>query len=339
MPRFANLRSNMTHDETRPNGEGQSPWLPKKSSLLILAFLYEYRFLTSELLAMLYEHTVGRGRYHVQHELTKLYRHGFIDRAFRRTEVGSSQYVYFLRPDGARLLLPAKEWDEEKARIYKIGRERRDYEHALVVSLVHALWKMGSPSQNMLFLTEAIWQDKEITKEGIQNEFVARLGKKDVKVHPDLTVLIGHRQKGYYRPYFFEVERTHKNYTRLRWKMAAYAALFSRSGNNGVQGVFARQLGYPGFKPAPGMAVFVGADEAHMKILRAQANEAIRRDTEIWFTSLERLVELKELEKMDGTVRQHRGRPLIVETPILPAEFFSRQLLVNMDGKPGCLVI
>jgi len=158
-------------------------------------------------------------------------------------------------------------------------------------------------------------------------------------VHPDLTVLIAHCGKGYYRPYFFEVERTHKNYERLRLKMRAYEHLFSRNGNRGVGEIFSRELARPGFKPAPGMAVFVAADLNHSGILKAQAAQAVKKDTEIWFTSLEKLVELKELKRKDGSVRQHRGKPLMVETPIAPKDFFSQRLLFSLRGRLGSLVV
>lgn len=43
---------------------------------------------------------------------------------------------------------------------------------------------------------------------------------------------------GFNHPYFFEVERTHKNYDRLRRRFAAYGYLLGRAGESALDSVF-----------------------------------------------------------------------------------------------------
>ena len=53
----------------------------------MLEYLYRYRYLTSELLGLLYETEQGRGRYQVRHQLTKLWKYGYVERFFRPADV------------------------------------------------------------------------------------------------------------------------------------------------------------------------------------------------------------------------------------------------------------
>jgi hypothetical protein len=92
--------------------------------------------------------------------------------------------------------------------------------------------------------------------------------------------------------------------------------------------------------PERGMAVFVGADSQHAEQLRRVALTAVPKTTELWFTSLERLLELKTARRRDGRTRTGRGgATLEVETPIPPDDFFARELLLSLDGKRGRLVV
>lgn len=340
MPRLINL-DKLPSRSRRPNRDELPPWHPGKCALRILEYLYRFRYLTSELLAMVYEHDHGRGRYQVQKHLTHLWRYGLVERFYRPADWGSSQYVYTVSVDGAHLLIKDDEWDEERRRVYNLAKPMQDYEHALAESLIHVLWTLGSPTQENVFLTAGIWRDKEGTKERKKNEFIAQVDGQRVPIQPDLTVLIAHQERGYYRPYFFEIERTHKNYERLRRRFRAYAYLLNTgAGRREVASVFAREGLLPPPGPDPGLVVFVAADQGHAHALRMNALSTVKKDTEIWFTSLDRLLETRAKLRRDGApCRGRGGKTLEIETGIPPQALFTRQLLVNMDGKPGRFVV
>lgn len=336
MPRLITLHK-MPSRSKRPRPSELEPWEPGKSARRILEYLYRYRYLTSELLAVVYQAEQGRGRYQVQHQLTKLWRYGLVERFYRPAEWGSSQYVYSLSVDGAHLVVPEGDWSEERTRIYNLASPKADYEHPLAISLIQLLWDLGAPSQSKLFNTLSVWQDREGSKAEPVNTFEAQVDGEKVSVQPDLTLMIGHLKRNYYRPYFFEVERTHKNYERLRRRFRAYGYLLGPAGERVVREAYKRELG---LVPARGMAIFVGATKEHAEALRQTARAIIPPKTELWFTSLDHLLKLEARKRRDGQpCRGRDGEVLQVETPIAPEEFFSRDLLVNLNGKRGRLVV
>lgn len=336
MPRLINL-DKMPSRKRRPEPAELPPWQPGRSGLRVLQYLYRYRYLTSDLLGLVYATEHQRGRYQVRQQLTKLWRHGLAERFYRPADWGSNQYAYTLSVEGARLIVDPKLWPEERHRIYNLAREKRDYEHALAVSLVHVLWDMGALSQTGLFTTVSSWHDKQGTKEGTTNEFEARVDGRRVRVLPDWTVLIAHQRRNYYRPYFFEVERSHKNYERLRQRFRAYSHLLDVSGHRTVAGVFQREVG---LVPERGMVVFVGADRAHAERLRDFALTVVPRDTEFWFTSVDQLLEKHARRRPGGAAGVSADEETFEEEcPIPPASFFTEPLLVNLDGKAGRMVI
>lgn len=338
MPRLVNLGV-MRSRKNRPAKEQLPPWQPGKSSRQILEYLHHYRYLTSELLGLIYEAEQGRGRYQVQHELTRLWQYGLAERFYRPTEsgLGSSQYVYVASVEGARLVVERDEWSEERRKVYNRNQPKADYEHPLAVAVLQLLWELGDDSHTDLFQTISCWQDKEGTKKETRNHFEARVAGQKIAVQPDMTVLLAHQQRDYYRPYFFELERTHKNYERQRRRFQSYGYLLSKAGEAVVSKVFYDQLG---IIPERGLAVFV-ADNAHQAdLLRRLAVTVVPKGTELWFSSLEELLEPQTRLRRDGSARlDRRGQHMQVEMPIPPAEFFDRELLVNLEGKRGRLVV
>ena len=319
----------------RPRPEDLPPWQPSKTTTRILRYLYRYRYLTTELLAFLYRHDHDQGSYQVRTEMTKLWRYGFVERFHRPTDIGSRQLVYALSVKGAREVIEAEDWPTERRKIYNRAEPKSDYEHVLAVSVLHFLWEFGSRHTN-IFKTVTIWQDKDGTKDKTTNQFEAKVAGKNVNIQPDLTVLLAHQKPAYYRPYFFEVERTHKNAERLTRRFRAYDYLLSAVGHKAVRDVFSRE-GQP--PPERGMVIFIGADVGHAERLRDLALTLVKPDTEFWFTSLDKLFINKPRRRRDGSVRKNpTGETIRLEEPIDPAEFFNRDLLVNLDGKAGCLV-
>lgn len=336
MPKLITL-SKMPSRRERPPREDLPPWQPGRSGRRILEYLLHYRYLTSELMGLLHEEEHGRGRYQVRQQLTKLWRYGLVERFFRPADWGSNQYVYTVSVEGARLVVEPKHWPDERRKIYNLAAGKADYEHALAVSLIQVLWDLGARSQGGLFDTIASWQDKEGDKSGTTNEFLAKVDGKILRILPDLTVLIAHRRRNYFRPYFFEIERTHKNYDRLRRRFLAYQYLLSSSGDLAVASVFKREMG---LTPERGMVIFVGADRAHAERLRNLSRTVVTAGLEFWFTSVEQLLEETDRVKTDGTPYLNRhGNPQRQELPIKPADFFERDLLVSLSGKAGRLVI
>lgn len=336
MPKLINL-DKMPSRRQRPAKEKLPPWQPGPSGIRVLQYLLKYRYLTSELLGLLHEEEHGRGRYQVRQQLTKLWRYGLAERFFRPADWGSNQYVYTLSVEGARLILDPASWPEERRRIYNLARVKTDYEHALAVALVQVLWDLGSRGQEDLFVTAASWHDKAGTKDGTTNAFGAKVGNETVWIQPDFTALIAHQRRGFYRPYFFEIERSHKNYERLRRRFLAYQYLLSSAGAHTVAEVFRREVG---IVPERGMVVFVAANLDHAIRLRNLSLTSVSANLEFWFTSIDQLLEEEDRRRADGSAYMDRhGRPQRKEAPIKPGDFFDRELLFNLSGKRGKLVI
>jgi hypothetical protein len=330
---------------TRPKKKNLPPWQPSSSTRRILEYLLEYRYLTSEMLAYIYETEHKQGRAYVQKQLTRLWRYGFAERFYRPTDKpgwGSSQYVYTLSVDGAHLAIDPEDYDDERRKVYNRAQPKATYEHPLAVALLQILWNLGSPAQDGLFTTRTLWQDKEGTGKETWNHFEAPVGEEGaaVSVEPDMTVLIAHQEREFYRPYFFEVERTTKNHERRRRRFRAYEHLLSKAGATHVGQVFKKHIDLAEHWPAAGMAVFVAADAHDAELQRRLALRTVPHDTELWFTSLDRLLESKQRRAPDGRLRLGRNnQPLEVEVPIPAAEFFTRDILTALDGKRGRLVV
>ncbi len=341
MPRLVNL-SKMHSRRERP--KDLDPWEPDESAVRILEELLEYRYLTSELLVMLYEARRGRGGSHVRHQLTRLWHHGYVERFSRRADAGSSQYVYTLSVKGARVVVPGEEWSDARHKVYNVAKPKADYEHVLATSLLKVLWYLGSPSQSDVFLTEEYWNDKESSRKETKNEFRTRVDRENVYIRPDTTVLIEHKQGDFFRPYFFEIERTHKNYDRLRERLRAYSWLLGDDGRFEVDRVFAK---HTGLHPSTGFVVFIAASQAHAARLREAAQLVVgetdvtrKERPQMWFSSLDVLFRKDVLRDDLGVpIVDRHGRERWSESVIEPADFFQRELLVNLDGKPGRLVI
>lgn len=345
MPKLINL-DQIPPRRQRPERSQLPPWEPGASSIRVLEILNEYRYLTPDLLGLVYAgRHKGRGIWHVRHELTRLWQYGYVERFHRPAELGSNQLVYALAVPGAQLVIDPKDWADERRRVYNAAKRKVNYEHALAVSLVHALWELGESSQERLFHTLATWQDKQGTARRVLNEFTAQVDGKKVVVQPDLTVLIAHHELGFYRPYFFEIERTHKNHDRLRERLRAYGYLLSSVGEGAVDIVFQRE---EDITPARGLAVFVAANQPAAERLREMAialckeswASMVSTDTELWFTSLDQLLVERPRTRKDGTpYLDRRGEPQRHERPIDPEAFFTRPILTALDGKRGRLVV
>lgn len=337
MPKLINL-DKMPSRFRRPDPKTLPPWEPGRSALRILELLDTYRYLTTDLVGLVYaaQNASGRGKWHVRQELSRLWKYGYVERFFRPAEWGSNQFAYTLSVVGARRIIEPGDWPDEKGRFYNWVRQKTDYEHALAVSLFHVLWRVGSQSQAHLFETISVWQDKQGDRDRVVNEFRAQVGEDEVPILPDLTILYGHR-KGYTRPLFVEVERTHKNLARLRRRLGAYGYLLSAKGEGAVDRVFEREHG---ITPQRGMTLYICADQGAAERLRMLAKSVVSADTELWFTSLDRLIEQKLRTKADGTPHLDRhGQPQRYEVPIDPEAFFASDILVALDGKRGRLVV
>jgi hypothetical protein len=308
-----------------------------EAPLTVLRLLYRYRYLTRELLEPVYAaERGGRGERQLRDHLTQLWRYGYVERFYRPAESGwgSQQYVYALRAEGAHLVLPPAEWAVVRRRVHNRLRRRSDYEHALAVSLVRVLWDLGAPTFADRFKTKLYWQDKEGEKAHPVNRFVVRLGSQRVTIDPDSTALVAFRERNYYRPVFIEVERTHKNAERLTRRFKAYEALLTDQRAVATT-VFQREAG---ISPEKGLALFVGADEAHRDRLLALARATVRPYTshraapEMWFLALTDLVDRHVAGDVQG------GREIVRETLIPPADLFTRRHAIRLDGEWGSIL-
>lgn len=346
MPKLINLNQ-MAPRQRRPERSELPPWEPGGSAIRVLKILNEYRYLTPDLLGLVYaaRQRQGKGESHVRHELTRLWRYGYVERFHRPAEWGSNEYVYALAVAGAQLVIGPKDWPDERRRVYNAAKRKVNYEHALAVSLVHALWELGAPSQERVFRTVTTWQDKQGNARRVLNEFAAEVDGKKVTLQPDFTVLIAHHELGFYRPYFFEIERTHKNHDRLRERLRAYGYLLSAVGEGAVGKVFQRE---EDINPARGLVVFVAADrpaaerlrEMAISLCKESATSMVSVDTEMWFTSLDQLLVERLRTRADGTpFLDRRGEPQRREVPIDAAAFFTKPILTALDGKHGRLVV
>jgi hypothetical protein len=318
-------------------------WKPARAGLQILEILYEYRYLTADMLALIYDAANQGGFYTVRSLVTKLWRAGFIERHFRPApEYGSSQFVYTLTIKGARTVIPSKDWPSEAKAMENLARHKSNYEHALSTSLVRLLWNLGCDQFAETFTTEEIWRDLEGDAEHTRNEFIAEVDGREVPVRPDTTVLIAHQKRDYNRPIFFEIQRTHRNLARLRQRLLAYEYLLSAEGEHVVQDVFERELG---IVPSRGMAVYIAATEHDAQRLRDFAAGFIHARTELWFSSLDKLTERRPKRRKDGSLylRQRSGfpdaQPVPEAVPISPTAFFRENLFTALDGKIGKLII
>jgi len=323
MPRLVHLEK-MPSRRMRPPATTLPAWVPGSSGLAILRLLYRYRYLTSELLGMLYEDERDRGASQVRHHLTELWRYGYVERFFRPAERGSTQYVYVITGKGARAVFP-EDWAADRFRIQNLARPRGDYEHLLAVSLLQVLWDLGKGSIADRIVEKAYWVDKEGDATHVRNRFTVKLDGKATSVKPDTTVLITNRARGFSRPIFFEIERTHKNHQRTRERFRIYGELLGAQ-HAAAGAVFKRETGKV---PEKGAAVFVGAHQRHAEALRAAALEALGLEgrgatamPEMWFTSIDAF-----FEERDGE-----------ERIISPAALFTRPLAISLAGKHGTLI-
>lgn len=325
MPRLVHL-DRMPSRTRRPDPDSLPDWQPGKSGLRILRLLQRYRYLTSELAGMVYEHEHGKGGSQVRHHLTQLWRHGLVERFYRPAERGSTQYVYALSVDGAHLVLPDEEWSEQRRRIYNLARAKKDYEHLLVVSLLQVLWDLGSPEFSGTFRTVAYWLDKHRDADHVRNRFAVKLEGKTEAVKPDTTALVLLEERRFLRPLFFEIERTHKNYERTRRRFRVYDELLGPQ-QNVAAAVFKKEFGYG---PMNGLAVFIGANDRHVASLRVSAWNALQLESrpkkrwpDFWFVALTDLFEERE------------GREEIIR----PRELFARPIALNLSGQRGRLIV
>lgn len=326
----------------RPPKAALRPWVPGPAARRLLERLVAYRYLTRELLEVLVEHQVGRGAGEVRNHLTRLWRYGFVERFFRPTEhgLGSRQYVYAATGEGARLVLGDGEaWEGAKWRVRKLLKRRRDYEHPLAVSLVHVLWDLGQEAAfPSLQATVQYWEDKEGQERGVpKNRFRVTVGGRQVTVDPDSTILTarqGRTDRRFFRPLFLEVERSHKNTDRRVQRFRAYAELCGPQ--RGVaDAVFAKELGKPEFRGQNGQVLYVVPGERERERYRELAAETVGKGStapEFWFLALSDLFETR----IEGDLRTGRQRE--VSNLIPPAEFFTREHAVRLDGKRGTII-
>jgi len=321
MPRLVHLDKMPSRKERRPR-HALPPWQPGQSARLILEILYRYRYLTSELMGIVYEHDRGRGASQVRHHLRQLFDYGLIERFHRPAERGSTQYVYTLSVEGAHLVVPDEDWPLERRRIYNRARGRHDYEHLLAVSLLQVLWDLGSPLLEDAFRTAAYWVDKDGDAEHVRNSFTVRVEGKAVTLRPDTTAVILQRRDGqvFYRPVFFEIERTHKNLERTRQRFLAYHALLTDQ-HAVVSKVVKKELGQV---PLNAQLVFVAAHHDHALSLWRTARTCLGLDgrgrnqvPDIWFVPLTSLFE-----------RDATGAERIIPPPAL----FQREIAFNLES-------
>lgn len=330
--------------------ENLPPWQPMAAHLRLLQLLYTYRYMTSSMLELAYERTYDGGRSNVANMLTQLSRHGYIERFFRPLEAGSNQYVITVSVKGAHLLITDSEWPGLKRQIYNLVAGKATYGHQLAVSTLRLLWTLGTPSPDKVFRDIVYWSDREGTKRETINAFNSKVNGERYKVKPDTTTLIGHYEGNFYRPYFFEIERSHRSYDRMRQRIHGYTWLLTRpEGRDEVNRVIAKHID-PRITAERGFVVFIAADQAHAERLR-QTMVGVLEQTDLsrkqWphalFTSLDRFYVAEPQRYRSGPKAGQpklgrTGKPVMRNQVIEPAHFFQHEIFVNLKGRPGRIV-
>jgi hypothetical protein len=196
----------------------------------VLTLLHEYSFLTPRLLALAYgsrEGRDGRGYWHIQRELRRLFDAGLVEKfpasvtAVRR---GSTESIYAITHQGAREILDAVEYSALRHNIYnREGKQRANFGHHLAIASL----------QLVLTLGQAGWKLVEFRAEDRDPRACVRVRVRErvLTAWPDAAAVIesgrGESKLRRRTTYLFEIDLTRKNNQRVADRFLAYAAYLS----------------------------------------------------------------------------------------------------------------
>ena len=278
---------------TRPNPADLPDWTPNgPGDQRLLRLLWHYGYLTRELAEYYVAQRLGGSGGHVRNRLTRLWKYGYVQRFYRGTPPGggSSQYVYALTREGARLVLTDEHFRSSTAdpltptelKLKNLNKRKVNYEHTLATVIWRMVWELGIREVPELE-HRAYWMDKEGDGSGeprsSKNAFSVLVDGQRVPIYPDATIWLAWKpsaaHRGYFQPLFIEIERSHRNAGRSRTRFLAYEALLTTGHDQVIDAC--RQHVDPRITPERGIALFVGVDSDHRDRLRRAARTALTR--------------------------------------------------------------
>ena len=190
----------------------------------VLELLHEYGFLTPRLLALAYGSRPGRdgrGYWHLQRELRRLFDAGLVERfsgGVRAAPTGSGECVYAITHQGGRAILDPLEYAETRHVFYnRENKGRVDFTHHVAVATLQLILTMG----------QGEWRLQEFRAEDRNPRACVRVRVRNqlLTLWPDARAVVELRQDGTScrrRQYLFEVDLTRKSNQRIEDRFLAY---------------------------------------------------------------------------------------------------------------------
>jgi hypothetical protein len=258
----------------------------------------------------------------ILHALTKLYRQALVARSLPAIQptLERPAFLYTATPAGARLVLPPQVYRADAKFLSTRARKApRWAEHAVTLGQLRLMTAHGLRAIAHLCTPLAVWRDRQLR---LPIRIPARPSRpsNDRALIPDLGVLLQYAWGC--RPWFLELELTHKNLARLEDTFLAYASL--TNDRRDALAVLTRPhtaeaIGKP-------LILLVARNDENARHLRRCASIVYKnwsitgtRRPDMWFTHLDML--------RDGSGQL-----------ITPAAFFTRKIARDLRNHPGVLV-
>lgn len=236
----------------------------------LLMLLDEFNYLTPRLLALVYgarDGREGRGFWHLQRVLRTLYDAGLVEKfpsSVTAVRNGSSESIFAITHDGARLILDAVEYAARRHDIYnREGKQRANFAHHLAIATLQVVLTLG----------QGAWTLVDFRAEDRDPRARVRVRVKDrvLTAWPDAAAVI-ESGRGDARPrrrtkYRFEIDLSRKNNQRVADRFLAYAAYLVALQRE-TQNVQAKP-------PAEHLVVFVVPSESELERFLGIAGETL----------------------------------------------------------------
>lgn len=206
--------------------ESPAPTRLSGSQREALELLHEYGFLTPRLLALVYGARAGRegrGYWHLQRELRRLFDAGLVRRFNSPTTAvrnGSAECVYAITHEGARMILDSEDYAQARHDIYnRESKQRGNFEHQLAIATLQLVLTLGQRG----------WTLVAFRAEERNPRACVRVKVKDcvLTVWPDAAAIVELCREAGEQPqrfrYLFEIDLSRKNNQRVEERFLAYA--------------------------------------------------------------------------------------------------------------------
>jgi hypothetical protein len=192
----------------------------------VLELLHEYGFLTPRLLALAYGSRPGRdgrGYWHLQRELRRLFDAGLVERfgyGSRSAPAGSGECIYAITHQGGRAILDPVEYAETRHVFYnRENKGRADFTHHLAVATLQLILTLGQGEWRLLEFQAEDRNPSACVRVRVRNRLLNVWPDARAVVEPRSEVTSGRR-----RQYLFEIDLTRKNNQRIEDRFWAYLA-------------------------------------------------------------------------------------------------------------------